>query len=71
LGNISVLFTAFYSFRLVYLTFLNSSNNSRAILSNIHESPILMAFPLILLAIGSLIFGYTAQDFFIGLGTDF
>nr|WCH57960.1 NADH dehydrogenase subunit 5 [Hypnea marchantiae] len=71
LGSISVLFTSFYSFRLIYLTFLNSNNSNRIILSNIHESPWLMSLPLILLAIGSLFFGFIAYDLFIGLGTDF
>nr|WCH58032.1 NADH dehydrogenase subunit 5 [Hypnea brasiliensis] len=71
LGSISVLFTAFYSFRLIYLTFINSNNSNRILLVNIHESSFLMSFPLILLALGSLFFGFLAQDLFIGIGTDF
>nr|WCH57648.1 NADH dehydrogenase subunit 5 [Hypnea wynnei] len=71
LGSISVLFTAFYSFRLIYLTFINSSNSNRILLSYIHESSFLMSLPLILLGIGSLFFGFIMQDLFIGLGTDF
>nr|WCH57912.1 NADH dehydrogenase subunit 5 [Hypnea nidulans] len=71
LGSISVLFTAFYSFRLIYLTFLNSNNSNRIILSSIQESSVLMGLPLILLAVGSLFFGFIAHDLFIGIGTDF
>nr|WCH58008.1 NADH dehydrogenase subunit 5 [Hypnea cornuta] len=71
LGSIAVLFTAFYSFRLIYLTFFNSNNSSRVVLSGIHESQYLMSIPLILLGIGSIFFGFAAQDLFIGLGTDF
>nr|WCH57792.1 NADH dehydrogenase subunit 5 [Hypnea flava] len=71
LGCISVFFTAFYSFRLIYLTFINSANSNRKILSQIHESSFLMGLPLILLALGSLFFGFLAQDLFIGAGTDF
>nr|YP_010947438.1 NADH dehydrogenase subunit 5 [Mimica arnoldii]WGO62524.1 NADH dehydrogenase subunit 5 [Mimica arnoldii] len=71
LGSVSVLFTAFYSFRLIYLTFLNSSNLTRSSIRLIHESSFLMIFPLVLLALGSLFFGYLSKDLFIGLGTDF
>nr|WCH57840.1 NADH dehydrogenase subunit 5 [Hypnea edeniana] len=71
LGSISVLFTAFYSFRLIYLTFINSNNSNRKVLSGIHESSFLMALPLILLALGSLFFGFFTHDLFIGMGTDF
>nr|WCH57936.1 NADH dehydrogenase subunit 5 [Hypnea nidifica] len=71
LGSVSVLFTAFYSFRLIYLTFINSNNSNRIFLFNIHESSLLMGSPLILLAIGSLFFGFLTQDLFIGVGTDF
>nr|WCH57984.1 NADH dehydrogenase subunit 5 [Calliblepharis sp.] len=71
LGIISVFFTAFYSFRLIYIIFLNSNNTSRVMLNNIHEPSTLMLLPLILLAIGSLFFGFFTQDLFIGLGSDF
>lgn len=71
LGNLSVFFTAFYSFRLIYLTFLNNVNLPRTVLDNVHESSILMSFPLIILGIGSIFVGYFTKDLFIGLGTDF
>nr|WCH57720.1 NADH dehydrogenase subunit 5 [Hypnea musciformis] len=71
LGSSAVLFTALYSFRLIYLTFLNSNNNTRVVLSSIQESSVLMSIPLLLLSIGSIFFGFMAQDLFIGLGTDF
>nr|YP_009295185.1 NADH dehydrogenase subunit 5 [Dasya binghamiae]AOH77197.1 NADH dehydrogenase subunit 5 [Dasya binghamiae] len=68
LGNISVFFTAYYSFRLIYLTFLNNANYNKNII--ILESSILILFPLIVLSIGSIFVGYLFKDFFIGLGTD-
>ena len=71
LGNLAVFFTAYYSFRLIYLTFLNNSNLNRVSYNLIHESSFLMSFPLIILGIGSLFVGYVAKDLFIGLGTDF
>nr|YP_009348187.1 NADH dehydrogenase subunit 5 [Corallina officinalis]APX55297.1 NADH dehydrogenase subunit 5 [Corallina officinalis]QJF58201.1 NADH dehydrogenase subunit 5 [Corallina officinalis] len=71
LGNLSVFFTAFYSFRLIYLTFINNSNSHRILLNKVHESSFLMYFPLITLAIGSLFIGFLTKDFFIGPGTSF
>nr|AHX02512.1 NADH dehydrogenase subunit 5 [Schimmelmannia schousboei] len=71
LGNLSVFFTAFYSFRLIYLTFLNNSNLSRITTQSVQESSFLILIPLILLGLGSIFIGYLTRDFFIGLGTDF
>nr|AYR06615.1 NADH dehydrogenase subunit 5 [Renouxia sp.] len=71
LGNMSVIFTSFYSFRLIYLTFINNFNNNKVILNKVHESSFLITFPLIILGIGSIFIGYLTKDFFIGLGTDF
>ena len=64
-------FTAFYSFRLIYLTFLNSVNSSRRLFLKVHESEWLMSVPLIVLSICSLFIGYLSKDLFIGAGTDF
>ena len=71
LGTISAFFTAFYSFRLLYLTFLNISNSYKSFISSVHEAPILMSIPLIILAFGSIFVGYITRDMFIGLGTSF
>nr|YP_009502237.1 NADH dehydrogenase subunit 5 [Porolithon onkodes]ASB29839.1 NADH dehydrogenase subunit 5 [Porolithon onkodes] len=71
LGNISVFFTAFYSFRLIYLTFINNYNGCRIIIEKIHESEFLMILPLVLLTIGSIFIGYLTKDFFVGIGSDF
>jgi NADH-ubiquinone oxidoreductase chain 5 len=71
LGVISALFTSYYSFRLLFLTFLGPINAFKANLQNVHEAPQLMAWPLILLAFGSIFVGYMAKDMMIGLGTPF
>nr|YP_009511959.1 NADH dehydrogenase subunit 5 [Melanthalia intermedia]AXI97886.1 NADH dehydrogenase subunit 5 [Melanthalia intermedia] len=71
LGSLSVFLTAFYSFRLIYLTFINSTNVNRNIASDIREPTLLMLLPLIFLGIGSIFVGYFAKDLFIGLGTNF
>lgn len=71
LGTLSVFFTGFYSFRLLFLTFFNSVNSSRIIFEKVHESSWLMLVPLLLLSIGSIFIGYLTKDLFIGIGTDF
>lgn len=71
LGSICVLFTSYYSFRLLFLTFLAPSASFKSSLKHIHDAPFIMAFPLMLLALGSIFVGYIAKDMMIGLGTDF
>nr|YP_011017570.1 NADH dehydrogenase subunit 5 [Antithamnionella miharai]WQF69345.1 NADH dehydrogenase subunit 5 [Antithamnionella miharai]WQF69370.1 NADH dehydrogenase subunit 5 [Antithamnionella miharai] len=70
LGNLAVVFTAFYSFRLIYFTFFNSTNSSRYFFNKIHESSIFILLPLFFLVIGSIFFGYYAKDFFVGFGVN-
>nr|YP_008994223.1 NADH dehydrogenase subunit 5 [Rhodymenia pseudopalmata]AGO19275.1 NADH dehydrogenase subunit 5 [Rhodymenia pseudopalmata] len=71
LGTMSAFFTAFYSFRLLFLTFLNNVNSSRTILDKICESSWVILTPLLILSICSILIGYSTKDLFIGLGTDF
>src|SRR5579885_119379 len=71
LGSISALFTAYYSFRLIYLTFFNKTNAFKNVVSSIHESPLRMIIPLFILGLGSIFIGYLTKDMFIGMGTDF
>ena len=37
---------------------------------NVHEGDLYMSFPLIILAVFSIFFGYISRDVFVGLGTD-
>lgn len=71
LGVICVLFTSYYSFRLLFLTFLSPTNLYKSTLKNAHDAPFIMALPLILLAFGSIFVGYLGKDMMIGLGTNF
>jgi NADH-quinone oxidoreductase subunit L len=50
--------TAFYMFRLFFLTFAGSSRVPHDIEHHIHESPKVMTVPLICLAVGALAAGY-------------
>lgn len=71
LANISVFFTSFYTFRLLFLTFIKNSNSYRKSIENIHESPLFILIPLILLGIASTFVGFLTKDLFVGIGTNF
>ena len=70
-GTAAALFTSYYSFRLLFLTFFGQTRAFKSTIKNVHEAPLLMATPLILLAFGSIFIGYLMKDMMIGLGTDF
>jgi proton-translocating NADH-quinone oxidoreductase chain L len=70
-GCMAAFFTAFYSFRLVYLTFIVKTMGSRTIMEHAHEVPLSMGIPLIILSFGSIFLGFLTKDMVIGLGTDF
>lgn len=71
LGTIGAYFTAFYSTRLVYFSFLSETNAYKNIIKNAHDVPFEMGFPLGLLAFGSIFIGYLSKDMFVGLGSNF
>ncbi|CAM9089848.1 unnamed protein product [Phaeothamnion confervicola] len=71
LGSLGAFCTAFYSMRLLYLTFLSESNGYRPVVWGAHDAPWAMGLPLALLAIPSIFIGYITKDLMIGLGTDF
>jgi len=71
LGTVSALLTSYYSFRLLYLTFLASPQMLKSSLANVHDAPFLMGFSLCCLAFGSIFGGFLTKDMMIGLGTNF
>ena len=59
IGFITALMTAFYMFRLIYLTFWSPSRvTSQEVEHHIHESPKSMTVPLVILAFFSITAGY-------------
>jgi NADH-quinone oxidoreductase subunit L len=56
-GSIASILTAFYMFRLMYLTFFKDFRGTEKQKSHLHESPALITFPLIILAILAAIGG--------------
>jgi NADH-ubiquinone oxidoreductase chain 5 len=71
LGALSAFFTAFYSLRVVSLTFLKKPSESKNTFLSLHESSFKMAFPLFFLSLFSIFLGYFLKDMFVGVGTDF
>ena len=71
LGSITAGLTAFYSFRLISLTFLTYPNAKRVDYLNSHEATIIVIIPLTILALFSIFFGYLTSDLFVGMATDF
>ena len=57
IGSIASIMTAFYMFRLIYLTFFNSFRGTEEQKHYLHESPSLITVPLIILAILSFFGG--------------
>ncbi len=58
LALLTSLLTAFYMFRLFFLTFFRSSRAKADVVHHIHESPSTMTFPLICLAVLSTLGGF-------------
>jgi proton-translocating NADH-quinone oxidoreductase chain L len=71
LGAVCAFFTAFYSVRLAFLTFLEEPNKYKTHITNAQESPFKMSFALAILAILSIFIGFLFKDMTIGLGSDF
>jgi NADH-quinone oxidoreductase subunit L len=57
IGSVASILTAFYMFRLIYLTFFNSFRGTEEQKHHLHESPSLITIPLIVLAILSFFGG--------------
>jgi NADH-quinone oxidoreductase subunit L len=58
--------TAFYSWRLLFMTFHGQSRADHHTLEHAHESPWVMLGPLVVLAIGACVAGFSLRDWFIG-----
>ena len=63
---IAALFTSFYSWRLIFLTFHGKPRATADIMHHVHESGSVMIVPLIVLAIGAIFAGVIFQPYFSG-----
>ena len=66
LGLVTALMTAFYSFRLVFVTFWGPSHVDPHHADHVHEPSKTMTFPLIVLAVLSVVTGYLGIPEFLG-----
>ena len=71
LGSVGAFFTAFYSTRLLYLTFLSKPLGYKNILCKAYDSSYQICISLATLSIPSIFIGFYSKDMIIGLGTDF
>jgi NADH-quinone oxidoreductase subunit L len=67
---VAAMFTSFYSWRLIFMTFHGKPRATADVMHHVHESPMVMLVPLFVLAFGALFAGIIFHDFFIGHGYD-
>ena len=69
IGVFTAFMTSIYSWRLIFKTFHGDFNNKKLKINDIHESPLVMILPLIVLAIGSIFSGFFFKNLFIGVNS--
>ena len=65
-GILAAFMTAFYSWRLLILTFDGEPRGDERVIAHVHESPPVMLWPLYLLAIGAVTSGFLLYGWFVG-----
>jgi len=68
MGIAAAFMTAFYSWRLIIMTFHGKPRMSHEVLHHVHESPLVMTIPLGILALGAVVSGAVAYNLFVGDG---
>lgn len=71
IGILTAILTAFYMFRLLYLTFYGKPNLDQQAFHHVHESPKVMTMPLYILALLSIVGGYVGLPHALGGGAWF
>lgn len=66
MGIAAAIMTAFYSARLLFMTFHGKPRASKKVMDHIHESPAVMLVPLFVLASGAILAGYVFYEKFVG-----
>jgi len=66
LGIVAAFMTAFYSWRLMWLTFHGKPRMDHHTYDHAHEAPKIMWMPLLVLAAGAIFAGYLGFDYFVG-----
>lgn len=63
---VAALFTSFYSWRLIFLTFHGKPRASAEVMHHVHDSPPVMLVPLFILGVGAILAGYVFKEYFFG-----
>ena len=71
LGTFGAFLTAFYSTRLLCLTFLSEPAGHKSVIPYAADAPNAITFALGVLAIPSIFIGFYSKDLLVGLGTEF
>ena len=71
LGSCGAFLTAFYSTRLLHLTFLSQPNGYKSVICSAYDSSYSILVSLSILSIPSIFIGYCTKDMIIGMGTNF
>ena len=66
IGIFTAILTSIYSWRLIFKTFHGNYNNLKIKIESMHESPLVMILPLIILSIGAIFAGIIFKELFIG-----
>jgi proton-translocating NADH-quinone oxidoreductase, chain L len=63
---VAAMFTSFYSWRLMFLTFFGKPRASADVMHHVHESPQVMLMPLYILGVGAIAAGFIFKELFYG-----
>ncbi len=66
MGVAAAFLTALYSWRLILMTFHGKPKMDAKTWDHVHESPMVMVLPLIVLALGACFLGYLGYGYFVG-----
>jgi NADH-quinone oxidoreductase subunit L len=66
MGIAAALMTAFYSWRLLFMTFHGKPRADHHVMEHVHESPNVMLIPLYVLATGAVLAGFLGYNYFVG-----
>jgi NADH-quinone oxidoreductase subunit L len=71
IGTLAAALTTFYMFRLIFMTFFGTLRADEKTAHHVHESPGVMVWPLVVLAVLSLVGGYVGIPAVLGGGNHF
>ena len=69
-GIATAFLTAFYSWRLLFLTFHGEPRAGEEAMHHVHEAPQVMTLPLVVLAAGAIVAGWLGYNDFVGEGRE-